>query len=88
MKYVKADVIFPEHLLKEIQKYIQGDLVYIPNPEGVRKKWGDNSGNRTYLIQRNKDIRNKFREGSTIEQLSGIFCLSFDSIKKIVYSNK
>jgi Mor family transcriptional regulator len=88
MKYIKADMIFPEYLLKEIQKYVHGELIYIPNPEGVRKKWGFNSGNRNYLNQRNQDIRNKFCEGLTINQLSDKFCLSFDSIKKIVYSNK
>lgn len=30
MKYVKGNVIFPERLLKEIQEYIQGEFVYIP----------------------------------------------------------
>lgn len=88
MKYIKADVIFPENLLKEIQKYVHGELIYIPNPKGIRKKWGDNSGNRKYLTQRNNNIRNSFREGMSIEQLSDTYCLSFDSIKKIVYSGK
>jgi Mor family transcriptional regulator len=88
MKYIKADVIFPENLLKEIQKYVHGELVYIPNPEGVRKKWGHNSGNRKYLIQRNNEIRREFHEGLTVHQLSDKFFLSFDSIKKIVYSSK
>lgn len=88
MKYIKADVVFPNDLLKEIQEYVHGELVYIPNPEGVRKKWGDKSGNRKYLNQRNNQIRIQFGEGLTINQLSDKFCLSFDSIKKIVYSNK
>lgn len=87
MKYCNADVIFPEDLLKEIQKYVQGEMVYVPNPQGVRKKWGDRSGYRKHLDQRNHDIRAKFREGLTIQQLTDDFCLSFDSIKKIVYSN-
>lgn len=88
MKYVKADEIFPEALLKEIQKYIHGELVYIPKPEGSRKGWGECSGSRTHLTQRNNDIREKFRKGYTIDQLSDKFCLSFDSVKKIVYSNR
>lgn len=29
MKYVNADVILPEVLLKEIQKYIHGGMLYI-----------------------------------------------------------
>ena len=88
MKYIKADVIFPQDLLKEIQKYIHGGIVYIPNPEGTRKGWGECSGSRKHLNQRNNDIRDKFSKGYTIEQLCDKFCLSFDSVKKIVYSNK
>ena len=88
MKYVKADVVFPESLLKEIQKYVQGEMVYIPNPNGVRKGWGESSGNRAYLNSRNCEIREKYREGLSVPQLSDMFCLSLESIKKIVYTSK
>ncbi|WP_308634940.1 CD3324 family protein [Paenibacillus silvisoli] len=88
MKYVKADIIFPEDLLKEIQKYFHGGVVYVPAPEGSRKKWGENSGSRTKLGQRNAEIRSRFESGSTINQLSEQFYLSYDSIKKIVYAKK
>lgn len=85
MKYIKADHIFPEELLREIQKYAQGVAVYIPNPEGVRKQWGESSGSRNYLRSRNNQIREKFRSGASICQLSDEFYLSMDTIKKIVY---
>jgi len=88
MKYVNADIIFPEELLSEIQKYIQGGMVYVPKPKGLRKKWGENSGSREILNHRNDKIRKKFFGGDTIDQLSDQFCLSSDSIKKIVYSKK
>lgn len=88
MKYVKAEVILPEYLLKELQKYVQGKVIYVPNREGVRKKWGENSGTRNYLIQRNREICSRFREGCSIDQLADTFCLSRDSIKRIVYSKK
>lgn len=88
MKYTSAEAVFPEDLLKEIQKYVQGRMVYIPNADGSRKKWGEKSGNRNYLNLRNGQIRQKFDEGSTIEQLAELFSLSHDSIKKIVYSKK
>ncbi|WFA86519.1 hypothetical protein MHI48_18055 [Paenibacillus sp. FSL H7-0942] len=38
MRYVNADIIFPEELLNEIQKYINGGLVYVPKSKGLRKK--------------------------------------------------
>jgi Mor family transcriptional regulator len=88
MKYVNADLILPEELVKELQKYIHGGLIYVPKPEGVRKKWGENSGNREYFSHRNDAIRHEFSVGVTIDQLSETFYLSCDSIKKIVYSKK
>ncbi|BBH24288.1 hypothetical protein Back11_56330 [Paenibacillus baekrokdamisoli] len=88
MKYINADSIFPEELLNEIQKYIHGGMVYVSKPQGLRKKWGENSGSRKYLDHRNNEIRQKFSFGFTIDQLSDHFCLSRDSIKKIVYSKK
>lgn len=88
MKYINANDIFPEELLKEIQKYIQSGIVYIPKPDELHKKWGENSGSKKYLNQRNDEIRQKFSDGIAINQLSDQFCLSHDSIKKIVYSKK
>lgn len=85
MKYVNADIL-PEELLKEVQKYINGGMVYIPKPEGVRKGWGVNSGSRKYINQRNDEVRQRFSQGATVDQLSEQFFLSCDSIKKIVYS--
>lgn len=86
MKYKRAEDILPEELLKEIQKYVSGEMVYIPSPEGTRKGWGENSGGKVYLQSRNSEIRSRFRDGFSIDQLTSVFCLSYDSIKKIVYS--
>ena len=46
MKYRKASDIFPDELLREIQKYSSGELIYIPK-KSERKSWGANSGART-----------------------------------------
>ncbi|GGP11659.1 CD3324 family protein [Oceanobacillus neutriphilus] len=86
MKYIKADYVFPEELLKEIQKYVNGELIYIPKLPEERKKWGEKTGTREYLDQRNAEIRRKFSDGMSIDKLTETFCLSYDSIKKIVYS--
>ena len=86
MKYKKADMVLPDKLLKEIQKYVSGEMIYIPSSDGMRKGWGENSGSRIYLQGRNMEIKSKFIEGLSIEQLTVEFCLSHDSIKKIVYS--
>ncbi|MBK3494095.1 hypothetical protein JFL43_04330 [Viridibacillus sp. YIM B01967] len=88
MKYVNAESIFPVELLNEIQKYVNGEMVYVPISKGSRKKWGENSGSKTYLNDRNHEIRQKFSAGIKVDQLSDRFFLSRDSIKKIVYSKK
>lgn len=87
MKYENGEDIFPEKLLKQIQKYVSGKLVYIPSGD-KRREWGETSGYKQYLLERNRNILNKFNDGSDIEQLADEYYLSCDSIKKIVYSKK
>jgi len=88
VKYINADTIFPEELLKEIQRHIPGGLIYIPRPKDAHKKWGENSGSRRTVQERNNGIRQLFAAGTTIDQLAEQYCLSVDSIKKIVYCKK
>ena len=57
-----------------------------PSADGMREGWGEKSGTREYLRKRNMEIRARFRAGSPIDRLTEVFCLSYDSIKKIVYS--
>ena len=57
MKYRKASEIFPDELLKEIQKYSSGELVYIPKAQN-RRNWGSDSGAKAFYVQLNEEIRN------------------------------
>jgi hypothetical protein len=85
LKYKNASEILPDELLKEIQKYISGDVLYIP-AEGKRKKWGSGSGSRIYYEQRNEDIRNKyFKQKISLDMLCAEYNLSEETIKKIIY---
>tara|TARA_B100000965_G_C19202048_1_gene587838 strand:+ start:75 stop:344 length:270 start_codon:yes stop_codon:yes gene_type:complete len=86
MDYVNAKKILPDNLVKEIQKYIQGGYLYIPSQPEKRKRWGENSGSREYIKNRNKDIRNRYRDGYTVKKLAEEFFLSVESIKKIIYA--
>ena len=87
MKYENGKDILPDGLLREVQKYAQGKLVYIPISE-EKKPWGENSGYRNYLEERNDEIRIGFSKGMGMESLAENYCLSIESIKKIVYSRK
>ena len=87
MGYRNAREIFPEGLLKQIQRYVSGETIYIPAGE-ERKAWGETSGYQRYIRERNEAIRRDFSEGLSIEELMGKYALSYDSIKRIVYNRK
>jgi Mor family transcriptional regulator len=88
MKYKNAKGVLPPDLMDEVQKYIQGEYLYIPKADGSRKKWGEKSGSRRELSIRNDKIREAFQEGLSISALAKKYFLSEDSIKKIVYVKK
>jgi DNA-binding NarL/FixJ family response regulator len=85
MKYVRIDRILPDDLVKEIQKYIQGEYVYIPSIPEKRKRWGERSKSRDYIKARNAKILSQYIDGQSISNLAEEFFLSISSIKKIVY---
>ncbi len=87
MKYENGKDILPEALLKEVQKYAGGKLIYIP-VGNENKSWGEVSGYRQKLLKRNVLIANKYRAGATLSELAEEYFLSLDSIKKIVYGKK
>lgn len=83
MKYKNAQEILPDRLLKELQQYVSGETIYVPNAQ-CKKQWGETSGARNYYKQRNDQIREKHRSGRSIEELADEYNLSADSIRKIV----
>ncbi|MGO4949159.1 CD3324 family protein [Paenibacillus sp. DRB1-1] len=88
MNYLKATDLLPDDLLKEVQRYIQGELIYIPSRPSERRRWGESSGAALYYLIRNEEIRARFSERVSIDELSEQYGLSVDRIKKIVYSKK
>ncbi|MDM5233208.1 MULTISPECIES: CD3324 family protein [Lysinibacillus] len=88
MKYVNASKVLPEKLLLEIQQYVQGENLYIPKQETNYQKWGTVSGGKQLIDHRNSNIKASFNNGISIQQLAVEYCLSIETIKKIVYSKK
>ena len=85
MKYIKAQAVLPRSLLAEIQKYIQGEMVYIPKLPANYDKWGANTDSKNAVARRNSEIAQAFKAGSTISELTAKYYLSEETIKKIVY---
>ena len=85
MKYRNATELFPDHLVREMQKYASGELVYIPKKE-ERNEWGARTGARAYYSARNEEIRWKYhRDKRKISELAEEYSLSMESIKRILY---
>ena len=84
MSYKNGKELLPVRLLKEIQEYIQGELIYIPREENVRKAWGTGTGTREYMNTRNDEIYIKYKNGANIDFLMAAYNLCEDSIIKIV----
>ena len=57
MKYENAKDLLPPDLLRQLQKYAAGKTLYVPSLGQV--SWGETSGYRRYLAERNRDIREK-----------------------------
>lgn len=84
MKYKNASDVLPENLLKEVQKYAAGKTLYFPRDK-ERQKWGASSGARTFFTERNAEIRQKYLQKMSIESLADEYCLSVETVRKIVF---
>ena len=87
MKYINAAILLPDELVKELQGYIQGGYIYVPAIHERRKCWGELSGYRKELNQRNSIIVEGYKNGISIEELADRYYLSIHAIRKIIYQN-
>ncbi|WP_195972734.1 CD3324 family protein [Clostridium thermobutyricum] len=84
MKYIKAQDVLPDDILKIIQDYIDGEYLYIPRKSGEHKAWGEKSGIKNILKIRNNEIYKKYLNGSSVYELAQTYYLSEKSIRRIV----
>ncbi|MBU3179172.1 hypothetical protein KPL47_23040 [Clostridium estertheticum] len=88
MSYVKATDVLPEEVLDLIQKYVDGEYIYIPKKECNRKLWGETTKSKKETSARNADIYKMYEEGVSVKILSEMYYLSSKSIQKIVLKIK
>ena len=85
MSYINAEEVLPKNLIDEIQKYIDGQLMYIPRKNENVLSWGEKNGTKVKLAERNQMIVNRFYSGETITELSQAYYLSEKRIKGIIH---
>ncbi|MDE6433486.1 MAG: hypothetical protein K2L07_04585 [Lachnospiraceae bacterium] len=84
MGYIKAVDVLPDELILEIQKYIDGEMLYIPRKCEEHSYWGEKSGIRQRLEKRDKKIFDEHISGKTVADLSREYYLSEKSIQRII----
>lgn len=85
MKYLNAQVILPDALVRELQNYVQGGYIYVPVRPDQQKRWGEVSGYRQELTERNQQIKTAWHSGVSMETLSEKYGLSLYAVRKIIY---
>lgn len=88
MKYEKAENILPIGIIEIIQNYVDGGYIYIPRKNENKKSWGENTETKGYLIERDKEIFNKYSSGITVKILSQQYFLTEGSIRRIIRNQK
>lgn len=84
MGYKRAIDVLPAELLSEIQKYVDGQMLYIPRRCEEHLNWGEKSGIKERLEKRDKEIADEYLSGKSILDLSKEYYLSAKSIQRII----
>ena len=84
MRYIKAEQILPETLIRQIQEYADGVYIYIPRKPGTRRAWGQETDYKAELKVRNDSIRGDHAAGAGVAELSRRYHLSEKSIRRIL----
>lgn len=84
MRYIKADQVLPKELLAEIQRYVDGQTLYIPRKAHNRRAWGGGTDYKAELAARNESICRAYRAGCAVGELAEMYHLSGKSIRRIL----
>lgn len=84
MGYVKAVEVLPIEILKQIQNYVQGEIIYIPKETYNKKSWGENTNTKETLNKRNEQIYEDYKKGFSVLELSEKYFLVEESIRRIL----
>ncbi|WP_419725618.1 CD3324 family protein [Terrisporobacter petrolearius] len=87
MKYENANDILPSYIIEILQEYIDGKYLYIPRKENNKKSWGEESGFRQELNNRNRKIIKEYNNGKTVKEISKDYYLTEHSIRRIIRDN-
>ena len=82
--YKNARGVLPDALIEEIQKYVDGESIYIPAKTEGKTEWGHRNGTKERYAARNEEIRFLFANNVSVSELSDRYYLSSDTVRKII----
>lgn len=88
MGYRRAEEILPMEIIEIIQRYVDGENIYIPKKAENRKQWGSSTLIRQELQSRNCHIYADWQQGAGYTELAHRYFLSEKSIQRIVRNMK
>ena len=88
MSYKKATQVLPPKLLEQVQKYVDGEYLYIPRITQNKKNWGSTTTTRRELLALNQRIYQDYLAGVPVKQLAETYFLSSKSIQRILAQMK
>lgn len=88
MSYRKATNLLPDELLREVQQYVDGELIYIPRLDANRRDWGQDTSTRGELAARNALIHADYLAGMSARELADKYFLTEKSIQRILRQMK
>lgn len=80
----KNSTRIPTELIEKIQEYVDGETVYIPRKTSRRRPWGESTGSKISLDERNAEIYRKYKSGVSVKKLSEEYFISTQGIYKIL----
>lgn len=84
MCYIKAKEVLPEEVIELIQKYVEGEYIYIPKKSDNRQQWGSKTKVREEISIRNSTIYKEYVNGVSRIELAKKYYLSKKSIDRII----
>ena len=88
MSYIKAESVLPQNIIEIIQQYIDGENIYIPKKSAGRAGWGEKSGAKKELKQRDVLIYRDYLDGEKVSVIAERNILSEKSIWRIIRKMK
>ena len=84
MTYKNARGVLPDTLIEEIQKYVDGESIYIPAKTEGKTEWGHRNGTKARYATRNEEICSLYARNVPVSELSERYYLSADTVRKII----